>query len=380
MMEENLGEIIFDIMTNEYKDKVDKNKDLIDYLKDYTKKELLSLYLLYGYAGNNEFILEEIVELQNKKKEEVIKRIINFLDSQILSILQFLNNKRMEDIKNIAGSQVCYEFSKNKENNISLDAIKILKQLKFIYCKKEKNGIIIHMPEFIKNKINNISGNVYLEYYDEIISYSEGIANTYGAIDIEEAYEIIKNDISISFEKYDNIIKFVSLLELETIYYSFEHQCLCNFNLRDENIDKLLETSEYIIIYDKKMYEEMANDNYILKLNEYKTFRNFLKEYYRFDINEDEILRGEIICDYIDTAQIDEKEARKNVENALDRYFEIDNFEKQEIIKYIDRIRKKMPIWKQGGKIVDTDKVIKIGRNEPCSCGSGKKYKNCCGK
>ena len=22
----------------------------------------------------------------------------------------------------------------------------------------------------------------------------------------------------------------------------------------------------------------------------------------------------------------------------------------------------------------------KIGRNDPCSCGSGKKYKNCCGK
>ncbi|HET9917875.1 MAG TPA: SEC-C metal-binding domain-containing protein [Candidatus Binatia bacterium] len=22
----------------------------------------------------------------------------------------------------------------------------------------------------------------------------------------------------------------------------------------------------------------------------------------------------------------------------------------------------------------------KLGRNEPCSCGSGKKFKNCCGK
>jgi preprotein translocase subunit SecA len=22
----------------------------------------------------------------------------------------------------------------------------------------------------------------------------------------------------------------------------------------------------------------------------------------------------------------------------------------------------------------------KVGRNEPCSCGSGKKYKQCCGK
>ena len=25
-------------------------------------------------------------------------------------------------------------------------------------------------------------------------------------------------------------------------------------------------------------------------------------------------------------------------------------------------------------------KVKKIGRNEPCPCGSGKKYKNCCGR
>jgi preprotein translocase subunit SecA len=24
--------------------------------------------------------------------------------------------------------------------------------------------------------------------------------------------------------------------------------------------------------------------------------------------------------------------------------------------------------------------VPKVGRNEPCPCGSGKKYKNCCGK
>ncbi|HCS75454.1 MAG TPA: hypothetical protein DIW17_16465 [Clostridiales bacterium] len=24
-------------------------------------------------------------------------------------------------------------------------------------------------------------------------------------------------------------------------------------------------------------------------------------------------------------------------------------------------------------------KPVKIGRNEPCPCGSGKKYKKCCG-
>ena len=30
-------------------------------------------------------------------------------------------------------------------------------------------------------------------------------------------------------------------------------------------------------------------------------------------------------------------------------------------------------------KIIDM-KTVKIGRNEPCPCGSGKKYKYCCGK
>ncbi|MCI7098671.1 MAG: SEC-C domain-containing protein [Lachnospiraceae bacterium] len=28
--------------------------------------------------------------------------------------------------------------------------------------------------------------------------------------------------------------------------------------------------------------------------------------------------------------------------------------------------------------VVKTDK--KVGRNDPCPCGSGKKYKKCCGK
>ena len=25
-------------------------------------------------------------------------------------------------------------------------------------------------------------------------------------------------------------------------------------------------------------------------------------------------------------------------------------------------------------------KRVKVGRNDPCPCGSGKKYKNCCGR
>ena len=30
-------------------------------------------------------------------------------------------------------------------------------------------------------------------------------------------------------------------------------------------------------------------------------------------------------------------------------------------------------------KIITVAKGVKVGRNDPCPCGSGKKYKNCCG-
>ena len=41
---------------------------------------------------------------------------------------------------------------------------------------------------------------------------------------------------------------------------------------------------------------------------------------------------------------------------------------------------KKMPVWKNGGKIDNENQFTKVGRNEQCPCGSGKKYKNCHGK
>ena len=128
------------------------------------------------------------------------------------------------------------------------------------------------------------------------------------------------------------------------------------------------------------MYEDIGNDNYLMNLKEYKEFRNFLREYYWFDINEDELLRGEIVDDYIDSAQFDEKRAINNVKEAMDRYFDINESQKIEIINYVDKIRKKMPIWKQGGRIDNIVQFPKVGRNQLCPCGSGKKYKNCHGK
>jgi len=36
------------------------------------------------------------------------------------------------------------------------------------------------------------------------------------------------------------------------------------------------------------------------------------------------------------------------------------------------------PNWVKDAKKVEINKESKLGRNDPCSCGSGKKFKHCC--
>lgn len=53
----------------------------------------------------------------------------------------------------------------------------------------------------------------------------------------------------------------------------------------------------------------------------------------------------------------------------------------------MNEVCKKIPVWSLGGYTLAenntytrNDGEAKVGRNDPCPCGSGKKYKKCCGK
>ena len=37
-------------------------------------------------------------------------------------------------------------------------------------------------------------------------------------------------------------------------------------------------------------------------------------------------------------------------------------------------------VGREAAASAEKSKMEKVGRNDPCPCGSGKKYKNCCGK
>lgn len=65
------------------------------------------------------------------------------------------------------------------------------------------------------------------------------------------------------------------------------------------------------------------------------------------------------------------------------------------LVGLLGNLRNTLPLWELNGWsateqiemvtgqklfVDDFGRPLKIGRNDPCPCGSGKKYKNCCGK
>jgi len=67
------------------------------------------------------------------------------------------------------------------------------------------------------------------------------------------------------------------------------------------------------------------------------------------------------------------------VDNLIGLYQDMRNPEKEKeftkVLSDLQRTEPKSDYYRKPSPV----KVVKIGRNEPCPCGSGKKYKKCCG-
>ena len=61
-------------------------------------------------------------------------------------------------------------------------------------------------------------------------------------------------------------------------------------------------------------------------------------------------------------------------------HLRLEQFSSNEIEEKRERELDQIKMNSSGESKVEQRKVDKIGRNDPCSCGSGKKYKKCCGK
>lgn len=300
-------------------------------------------------------------------------------DKQITTLLskEIKNKKKLEKISNIVFNivRVGYDYQEQIEELLFNEKITLSKS--------------------IEKKLNDLVEDIYWNLPSWILngySESELLEDEY---DIEDFDNLNKEEKSKAYITTYMMINGVMETKIMLEILEVEH----NIKITLAELKKIIEEIDFIAIKGKYIKIDGLETDVIEEIIKYK---NILGKYKVID-NVEEILTE---FDKID-AEIDKISTKYNLsEDTILSIKSIMNLggidskileiileaegcnispkKQRELLKDLKRILKDLRLWALNGykknELTEVNKIEKIGRNTLCPCGSGKKYKHCCGK
>lgn len=392
----NMYSRIFEETTNDYIDEIRKlfkkcifSFDLETLLNGYTKPELKeiskTLNLKISSASRKSTYVQKLIEMY----PEYIKNEIYKMDTHKYNILKNCINNN--GILNISNNDILNNVQKNLDNYM------FFAKKGIIFPSFHDDEIIFVMPSAFQNIFNNV--NTYevkqkIKNNTEIINVFRGMIKAYGILSYDDTIMLLKKYCN-NFDE-ENII---TILKENEHYYLDEYDVIeeinpitndeiklfSNYEIEDyeEILSEIDNSLEYSYINKEKLIS-MADSDYLEKSS---LGKKYIKELLNFFIipKEYAIENMYSLVDAVQTTNLNEiiETSIQSIDCELEKE---DQFAIEQII---NKLLKNVPMWKfkgatineiQGEKTTEKLKNKTVGRNEPCPCGSGKKYKNCCGK
>ena len=264
-------------------------------------------------------------------------------------------------------------------------------KLGFLYVEKCKDGFWFMSPDEIKKKYNELIKSGFFdvkEFADLIHQYAQAAVNLYGAISQEELVEIFnfqneqQTDADTNFKVYN-----------KHIYLDYDY-CLWGKYI----VHKDLEENDFEDAKDL-ICDTIGKPRYIPNKSEFLRYANW--SYYentkqlaalsRFLINKcgvSNYTANKLIFDL--HWKFADEIPFQNYFDVLEKYnVIIEENQLNELVLLITDCYNNTRLWSNKGYTpaelarlskMPKAKSQKIGRNDPCPCGSGKKYKKCCGR
>lgn len=227
----------------------------------------------------------------------------------------------------------------------------------------------------------------------QLDSYARAAVNLYGIISRDEFVEIFSGQNSDQTSE-DEIYTLLLPLVLKSGWYCFYKDNIVHYCFFDD-----FDQADYLLKYqaDKPRYVPQK-DEFLKYIDEDYTDNDHLWNVLRFmrdafGYDKDTTQAYEEIKNYIIFDDV-----VKKLGSILDEYNFLcsDEDQVQELINLIMVAKNNTRIWENKGykpdelmeimrkrnenvvKFPTVQKMEQVGRNEPCPCGSGKKYKKCC--
>ena len=350
----------------------------------FGKKELEQLAKLYGVKGAYKL-----------KKAELVEALLEAIPVKMPEILPMLDEADIEKF------EALFEQDKVVEENEKLDSYYNLMELElvqFIENKKESRLCVASMVKEAYQAINMDEIMPQIRRNSILREYIISILNLYGVVKLHWAVELFnkyyapattEDELTNLVKKDMRLVCQSKIMDgyiVEETIYALDKDNFKEFVGATVDKDYFVPTKELLEnVYDETYYEPSLQ---IEKLKAHLR-KNYLT-------NEETVEEAVIAVTMI--ARVDCDKTGKTMELILEELanvgVEFENLAQiNEMIKHIVPVVNVTRKWinkgytmqelsphtfseKTGQKI----KVLDIGRNAPCPCGSGKKYKKCCGR
>lgn len=272
-----------------------------------------------------------------------------------------------------------------------------------IFTGNNEGKKILTMPEEIVNNQFMQENDKQLTFIcrrnSEWIKLTQGFLYYYGTLTIEELIDLL--------EKYMNetvsILEYLSVMEHASSYYKQIRMDHVGFShIRVVNPEKVKREHQMrndikFFPFSKDQLLRAGEPEYLERNDSYMQFVHFLSQNYKISRQEADGIVAEcvyatrvgeapgqilqLLQSKLEFESLDSlKDCMEKVINLMNntRQWFLKGYSSEELWAHEQKLLRPLPDRKEN--IVDFTTSKKIGRNDPCPCGSGKKYKNCCGR
>lgn len=342
----------------------------------------------------------DLIELLNIETKDTLKVIMDNLNISYKSsdkkevLINNINENYKEAILNLSKymNLECYDIMETmcrnngvllmEELDEKMDAVVFMEQLGIIYTASNSDELYACIPSQIIEVLPEIDKS-RLNYNAEVVKLFKGMLHYYGVLTIEDFMARLPEDVEVKLT-LDELDMLLTMEEISTEEYIYIDGLGVNSLMdNEEQLEASVKSSEKLTDYKKLTKNEVlkaSGKEYIGERKNYKALEKFIKEFYTMEEeNFDEVL--------ISVYQSYQRLGQEGLIKDMIENLPVPQYIQGEFAITMNEVCKKIPVWSLGGYTLAenntytrNDGEAKVGRNDPCPCGSGKKYKKCCGK
>ena len=336
------------------------------FLSQLTKKDLDAIRRWMDLEG-----------ISKLTKQPLIDRLVEEQTTAINRFILTMDNERLQWLKKLVAGDA-----------IHLDHFTAHKLAFFTYtgltfAVKDKEKYVLVMPDDVRNQFDaydQTEWQIQADINDAVIRLTQGLLYYYGYMPKSTVFELVSPIVSYDLVRVDAVIKDAKN------YYDYLHET--EQDLMDSRVVDLasLKEQQQKSIYQKHysftddQLIQAGSEDFMDLTDELIQLVKHLKERYLLD--DQTMNRYMDDCLILLNSFIDIDPSFLYLSRQLPVATEDD---KKMLLALLQASQDSIHTWALKGNkrkkdVTQTTETKKVGRNDSCPCGSGKKYKKCCGK